>query len=181
VGDLLSVFGALSDPTVVTAAGASAIVAGIWLLRSSWLANSETKPRSVVVSLLLILCGLLIFTQPLDAEVGIAYGLLTFSLAGYAVVAATIELRGQKNRIALAGALEPEVRRTNWPRAIAKSYSPLSWQELHRSVSALHSQLQCRWEHMIASLSEACSSRFCGAQVWLGRSRIPNSCAQRRC
>jgi hypothetical protein len=52
---------------------------------------------------------------------GTTYALLALSLAGYALVTASIEFRNTRARDTRSLAAEPEERPTNWPRAIAKS------------------------------------------------------------
>lgn len=53
-------------------------------------------------------------------ETATAYTLLILSLVAYATIAVGAELRSRTARLPSV-ALEPEQRRTNWPRAIAKS------------------------------------------------------------
>ncbi|MBA2125332.1 hypothetical protein DLM45_03720 [Hyphomicrobium methylovorum] len=114
---------ALTQNVSTALAGTMLIAAGIWLLRLNWLARPNGSWLRVLSGWALVIAGFVCFALQSSAEVGIAYGLLALALAAYAIVALTIERRGNKLRSAssLAAALEPEDRPTNWTRAIAKS------------------------------------------------------------
>lgn len=109
-------------PADITAALVAAVLvcAGVLTLRWSWLSRGSRR----IVTLagwLVITAGIGILVHSMGAEVGITYGLLLLGIAGYAAVLLTIELRGRKSRAGLTAALEPEDRRINWSRTVAKS------------------------------------------------------------
>ena len=70
---------------------------------------------------LAIAAGLAAWSEASGAERGITFGLIALSLVGYLAVAWSAELRTARVRQPGDVALEPEPRRTNWPRGIAKS------------------------------------------------------------
>lgn len=104
-----------------TLAGAVLVLAGVAVLRASWLGRSRQGWHLVAGGWLLIVAGLAAFDYVWGGEVGTAYGLLALSVAAYAVVAAGVDVRTGKARGSREVALEPDERPTNWPRAIAKA------------------------------------------------------------
>jgi hypothetical protein len=101
--------------------GCGLVGGGIALLRQSWAKRGAAGSRLTLAGWAIVLTGLIAFGTAWGGEVGTAYALLAFGLAGYAIVAAGIELRTSPVRAPREIALEPEERPTNWPRAIAKS------------------------------------------------------------
>ncbi len=98
-----------------------AIAIGVSLLRFSWINRPQRSLLWPVAGWFAIVAGTFIYASATSAEIGVTYGLLILALVAYGAVAATSEFRGRKVRAPLSGALEPEDRPTNWPRAIAKS------------------------------------------------------------
>jgi hypothetical protein len=101
--------------------GVVGLASGIGLLSASWRTRRAHKVPLLLGGWLLIAAGLFYFGREWGAEVGMAHGLLAFSLIGYAVVTAGIELRCANARASREAALEPEQRAVNWPRGFAKS------------------------------------------------------------
>lgn len=97
------------------------LLAGVLLLRRSWLMRRAGGRLPLLGAWLLVVGGLAAFDYGWGGEVGTAYGLLALSAAAYLAVLATIEFRQRRTREPRDVALEPEDRPTNWPRAIAKS------------------------------------------------------------
>lgn len=98
------------------------VLAGVAVLRLSWLRRRAGGRLGVVGGWLSIAAGLVLYGHAWGAELGTAYGLLAVSAIAYAVVALGVELRNGRQRTARELAPEPEERPTNWPRAIAKSF-----------------------------------------------------------
>lgn len=101
--------------------GAVLLTGGIALLAASWRKRRGFKAHVQLGGWLLIAAGFALFGMAWGAEVGTTCALLAFSLAGYCVVAAGIEMRQARDRAPREAALEPEDRPVNWPRGIAKS------------------------------------------------------------
>lgn len=102
-------------------AAVAPLVAGVWLLRESWRLRPRAGSARILAGWTLIVLGFALFARLEGAEMGTTYALLALSLAGYAVVTASLELRNARTRDTRSLAAEPEERPTNWPRAIAKS------------------------------------------------------------
>ncbi|NJO33676.1 MAG: hypothetical protein HC869_11575, partial [Rhodospirillales bacterium] len=117
-------------------AGAALFVAGIWLLRASWRKRLGFKAHLLLGGWLVIAASLFLFVTSWGGEAGTFYGLLVFSLAGYSIVAAGVELRQAQTRTSREIALEPEDRPSTGggelPRASWRSCS----QALPRSALA---------------------------------------------
>lgn len=94
---------------------------GIALLSRSWMKRRGWRTHLRVGGWSLIGVGLVLCGRAWGSEVGTAYGLLIFSLAGYGIVAAGMELCRAHARVPREAALEPEERPANWLRGIAKS------------------------------------------------------------
>lgn len=110
-------------PLIVVAliAGSTLLLAGVIVLRRTWRERSDGKAILRFGGWSLITAGLATFVQTFGGEVGTTYALLIFSLLAFLVVAAGMERRTSRQRLAGDIALEPEDRRSNWGRAIAKS------------------------------------------------------------
>jgi hypothetical protein len=107
---------------LAAAAGPIAILAGLFLLRLSWLAQRRGRTLLLPAGWLCVIAGLALWMQVWGAEVGTAYGLLGLSIGAYALIVAGADARsGTRVIVVREPALEPEVRPTNWPRGIAKS------------------------------------------------------------
>jgi hypothetical protein len=102
-------------------AGTAVLTAGIAILSASWRKRRGFKAHVLLGGWSLISGSFVLFGQMWGAEVGTFYALLLFSLVGFGIVAAGIELRQAHARSPREVALEPEDRPTNWPRGIAKS------------------------------------------------------------
>lgn len=111
---------ALPVYAVYALAGAFA-VAGVVLLRTSWDRRSGPHWKFVAPGWVLIAASFATLMQVMSGEVASAYGLLILAVSAYAIIAMTAEQRGKNSRGATGLALEPEQRRTNWPRAAGKS------------------------------------------------------------
>lgn len=111
-----------SIDTLAALAGMALLLAGVLLLRRSWLGTPGAGRRLVLAGWGLLLAGLAIFVCGWGGKLGTAFGLLAFSVVAYGVVAAGVEFRGARRREPLRRALEPEERRTNWTRGIAKAF-----------------------------------------------------------
>lgn len=94
-------------------------LAGVLLLRASW---SCSRPNRYLIAggWIAISASFFVLTHIVSGEIAAAYGLLALALVAYATIFAGAEMRTRTARSSVA-ALEPEQRRTNWPRAIAKS------------------------------------------------------------
>jgi hypothetical protein len=101
--------------------GAALLLAGIAFLRVSWRSRPKGGVSAILVGWGLIGLAFAAFAHVWGAEVGIFYGLLGLSLAGYAVVASGLERRSASGRMPREMALEPEERSIKWTRGIAKS------------------------------------------------------------
>jgi hypothetical protein len=103
-------------------AGPISILAGLFLLRRSWLAQRRGRTLLLPAGWLCIIVGIALWIEVWGPEVGLAYGLLGLSTGAYALVFAGAEVRsGTRVIVVREPALEPEVRPTNWSRGIAKS------------------------------------------------------------
>ena len=102
-------------------AAVALMVAGVWLLRESWRSRPRAGSARLLAGWAFIASGFAVLAWTEGAEMGTTYALLALSLAGYAVVTASLELRNARTRDTRSLAAEPEERPTNWPRAIAKS------------------------------------------------------------
>jgi hypothetical protein len=107
---------------VATTAGPISILAGLFLLRRSWLAQRRGRTLLLPAGWLCVIAGIASWIEVWGPEIGLAYGLLGLSVAAYTLVFAGAEMRsGTRVIVVREPALEPEVRPTNWPRGIAKS------------------------------------------------------------
>lgn len=97
------------------------MLAGVLLLRRSWLARPKAGRSVAPAGWSLIAAGIVAAAYGAGGKLGSALALLALSAWGYAAVAATIELRRGRQNTARDVAMEPTERPTNWPRAIAKS------------------------------------------------------------
>jgi hypothetical protein len=114
--------GALESTIALPFAGGLLLAAGVALLRLRWLAKRGTGSFIVMLGgWLALIAGFVAFSEAVGAERGVTFALIALSLVGYLVVAWTAELRTTRVRQPGDVALEPEARRTNWPRGIAKS------------------------------------------------------------
>jgi hypothetical protein len=113
---------AVSMVWLEAAASVLLLVAGIVLLRLRWLRRRWMGPFVLIVAWALIVVSLALCARVLGIELGIVSGLLGLSAVAYFIVALGVELRTPKDRSARALAPEPEERRSNWTRAIAKSF-----------------------------------------------------------
>lgn len=104
-----------------TLIGTVLVLAGVAVLRRSWVNRQGSGWYLVVGGWLLVIAGLGAFDHVWGGEVGTAYGLMALSVIAYVVIAWGVELRSSKKREPREVALEPEDRPTNWSRAIAKS------------------------------------------------------------
>lgn len=104
----------------LTAGAFGLLAAGIYLLRLAWLRKRNRAKGLVLAGWLAIVAGFFVFAHVFGGERGIAFALLALSLAGLVGVGATVQLR-EKRSDSRERAEEPEQRRTNWTRAIAKS------------------------------------------------------------
>ena len=100
-------------------AGTALIALGVAGLAFSWRRRRETKWHLLLVAWLSVAGGFVVYARVWGPEVGMAYAFMALSIAAYGVITAGIELRAP--RAQRETALEPEERRTNWPRGIAKS------------------------------------------------------------
>jgi hypothetical protein len=106
---------------LVPLASIVAIAIGTGLLRYSWIKSPDRSWVWPLAGWSAIAFGAIIHASATSTEIGIAYGFLSLTLVAYAAIALTLEFRSYKGRAPLSAALEPEERKTNWPRAIAKS------------------------------------------------------------
>ena len=104
-----------------TIIGSALLIAGIALLRASWMRSRGGKGYLWLAGWLFLAAGLAAFSHAWGGEVGTAYALLGLSLVAYGAVAAGIELRSSPARMPRDAALEPEERATNWRRGAAKA------------------------------------------------------------
>jgi hypothetical protein len=111
--------GLLEEP-IGTLAATLLLLLGVALLRLSWARRNGTR-IATTAGWLLVVAGIVTYGYAWGGEVGTALALAVFSALAYVVVAAGIELRGDKQRPERGLALEPEDRPTNWGRGIAKS------------------------------------------------------------
>lgn len=95
--------------------------AGIFVLWSCWNKDGRRDWLRVSIGWVLLVSSFVALSHYISSERTAAYGPLMISLIAYAAVVSSIELRGRTARASGALAPEPEQRRTNWPRAIAKS------------------------------------------------------------
>jgi hypothetical protein len=103
-------------------AGSISILAGLFLLRLSWLAQRRGRSLLLPAGWLCVIAGIALWIEAWGPEVGTAYGLLGLSIGAYALVLAGADLRsGTRVIVVREPALEPEARPTNWGRGIAKS------------------------------------------------------------
>ena len=103
-------------------AGPISILAGLFLLRLSWLAQRRGRTLLLPAGWLCIVAGFALWMQVWGPEIGTAYSLIGLSIGAYALVFAGADVRsGTRMIVVREPALEPEVRPTNWPRGIAKS------------------------------------------------------------
>ncbi len=103
-------------------AGGLLLAVGVGLLRARWLSKRNwTSFGLMLVGWLAIVGALVAFSEGVGAERGVTFALIALSLLGYAAVTYTAELRPTRVRQPGDVALEPEQRKTNWPRGIAKS------------------------------------------------------------
>jgi hypothetical protein len=101
--------------------GCALLAGGVGLLRQSAVRGRGIGRQLTFAGWAVVLAGFVALGIVRGGEVGTAYALLALGLAGYAIVAAGVELRGSPARAPREVAIEPEERPTNWPRAIAKS------------------------------------------------------------
>ncbi len=94
---------------------------GLALLRASWLSRRKPHLPFLIGGWLFIVVSFFILGRELSGEFVVAYGLLALAVLAYAAVALTVEVRGKRASVGVSVALEPEVRRTDWKRATAKS------------------------------------------------------------
>jgi hypothetical protein len=107
---------------VLPIAGGLLLAVGVGLLRARWLSKRNwTSFGLMLVGWLAIVGALVAFSEGVGAERGVTFALIALSLLGYAAVTYTAELRPTRVRQPGDVALEPEQRKTNWPRGIAKS------------------------------------------------------------
>ena len=111
----------LATPGTIMAIGLILLLAGLWLLRWSWLAGRGARRELMVGGWLSVGGGFIAFGCAFGAEVGIAYALVAFSLLAYVCVVATMEVRARRDGAAREAAPVPEQRKTGWGRAIFAS------------------------------------------------------------
>lgn len=112
----------LHDPAfMLSLAGGLLLAAGVVMLRKRWLARRHGGGAWLVGGWLSVLAGFGVLGQAWGAELGTTYALGGLSLAAYAVIGATFELRKSRRREARDAPYDPEERPTNWPRGIAKA------------------------------------------------------------
>lgn len=95
--------------------------AGLFLLRASWLSDRRPHLPWVVGGWLSLVASVAFLMREMSGEVALAYALLALAVMAYVAVAMTVEVRGRRSPVMMSLALEPEVRRTDWRRAVAKS------------------------------------------------------------
>jgi hypothetical protein len=102
---------------------AALLTAGVSLLYRSWKTRRRSGPNLTIAGWAVIAAGVVAFSMIDGGEVGTTYALLALSLAGYAIIAATMEFRTSRARNARdVVAEEPEQRPANWPRAVFKAF-----------------------------------------------------------
>jgi len=106
--------------TLLVICAIALIVAGVLLLRASW-RGARRHNLIVAFGWLFIAASFVVMSHTMSAERAAAYGILAVSLAAYAIVAISSEVRKPNSRSSAQLSLEPEARPTNWKRAIAKS------------------------------------------------------------
>lgn len=111
-----------SAQLLVTLAGILAMLAGVALLRRQWARKSAGTRSLTALGWLLALAGFALFARAWETELGIAYGLVAFSLVAYLVVATRAQVRSARQRGPRDVPLEPQDRRTNWARGTAKAF-----------------------------------------------------------
>ncbi|MDF2621373.1 MAG: conserved rane protein of unknown function [Xanthobacteraceae bacterium] len=111
-----------SAQLLATLAGILAMLAGVALLRRQWARKSAGGRSFVALGWLLVLVGFALFVRAWEMELGIAYGLVAFSLVAYLVVATGAQVRSARQRGPRDVPLEPQDRRTNWARGTAKAF-----------------------------------------------------------
>lgn len=115
-------FDPLDSAIALPIAGGLLLAAGVALLRTRWLAKRNWMSFAIMLGgWLAIVAGFIACSEAVGAERGVTFALIALSLLAYAAVAFTAELRPARARQTGDVALEPEARRTNWPRGIAKS------------------------------------------------------------
>lgn len=105
-----------------TLAGILVMLAGVVLLRRQWARKSAGTRSLTALGWLLVLAGFALFARAWEMELGIAYGLVAFSLVAYLVVATGAQVRSARQRGPRDVPLEPQDRRTNWARGTAKAF-----------------------------------------------------------
>ena len=100
--------------------GLGMIAAGIISLRVVWQRRGRHSSLALA-GWLLIVGGFVAASIDSGAEVGIAYASVAISICAYLVIAATHERRAPRKLPASDRALEPEQRRVDVGRAVAKS------------------------------------------------------------
>ncbi|MFG1403967.1 hypothetical protein [Xanthobacter sediminis] len=98
------------------------MLAGVLFLRRRWQRRSDARPQHLAVGWLLIAAGGMAMVLSWRPELGLAHGLLAFSLMGYLVVFAGADYRSARLRAVRETSLAPQARRTNWARGTAKAF-----------------------------------------------------------
>ncbi len=106
---------------LLTAAGLLLFLAGIGLLRLSWLGKRPRNLPFLIGGWLVIGAGFWAFFRAYDVEVGTAYALIAAAVIAYAVIVIGLEVRQPKVQRVREVALEPEERPSNLWRATAKA------------------------------------------------------------
>lgn len=101
--------------------GFAAVFVGIVLLRQAWLRRGRARMLALG-GWFAVGGGFYALMYAEGAEIGVTYGLLALSIGAYGTILANIQLSDRAAQVDKGDrALEPEQRRTNIPRAIAKS------------------------------------------------------------
>lgn len=111
----------LDRVVVLAIAGGLIMAAGIALLRLRWLARGTDGIGFLLGGWGAVLAAFLLFGEASGAELGTTYALGVFSLAAYAVIAASAERRVKRDRAPRESAYDPEERPTNWRRGTGKA------------------------------------------------------------